>query len=120
MVLVAVGTDDGVLLADKHFGDSKYFYIYKLENGDWKLVEIRENKTLEIEEDESYDHGDPRKFRKVIDLLKDVDILVAFRMGPNYKRIVQNTDKKPFLAGTRDIQQALQKLKANLQKFLTK
>lgn len=107
---IAIGTNDRKTLSETHFGDSKVFEIYEWKNGGWELIEVRENTAREIEEDDDEHHGDPRKFKGVADLLKDVDVFVAFRFGPNYLRIKQNTTKIPFLAKTRDINEALKRV----------
>ncbi len=92
---VAVATDDGVNLTRSHFGDAKFYHIYELEPGkEPRLVEVRENRTRDLEEQ---GHGDPRKFRAVIQLLSDVDVFIAWVMGPNFVRVRDQSDKIPFL-----------------------
>ena len=108
---IALGTNDHKTLSETHFGDSKFFEIYEWKNETWKLVEVRENITTkdnEVLEEER--HGDPRKFKGVANILRDVDAFVAYRFGPNYLRIKQNTTKIPFLAKTRDIKEALDRV----------
>ena len=107
---IALGTNDHKTLSETHFGDSKFFEIYEWRNGAWELVEVRKNTAREIEEKEEEHHGDPRKFKGVANLLRDIDVFVAFRFGPNYIRIKQNTTKIPFLAKTRDIKEALKRV----------
>jgi len=92
---VAVATDDGVNLTRSHFGDAKFYYIYELgPDKEPRLIEVRENSTRDIEEQ---GHGDPRKFQAVIELLADVDVFIAWVMGPNFVRIRDQSDKTPFL-----------------------
>ncbi len=99
--------DKGELFSG-HFGDSPEFWIYELQGDKWVLVEKRKNTTGEEEEHEEH-HGDPRKFQRVMDLLKDVDVLLAYRMGPNYLRIKEKTRKIVVFAGTRDLEKGLAK-----------
>lgn len=112
---IAVGTNNHETLSETHFGDSKIFEIYDWENKTWKLVEVRENTTKDDKEKEEEQHGDPRKFKEVANMLKDVDVFVAYRFGPNYLRIKQNTTKIPFLAKTRDIKEALNRVTVYLK-----
>ena len=113
---VAVGVDSSGDLFLGHFGDSPIFKIYECNWEGCSLVEEREN-TTEIEEDEEHEehHGNPLKFRAILELLKDTDVWCAFRMGPNYVRIVRESDKIPFLTGTRRLDESLEKVR---RKFL--
>ncbi len=104
---VAFGMEDDEHLIDAHYGDSEFFAIYEIcENGSVKLLEKRHNKAKDFEEEE---HGDPRKFRAVVGQLLDVDVLAAFRMGPNFLRIRDKTNKVAFFTRTRDLKLALQR-----------
>ena len=110
---VAFGMEDDEKLIDAHYGDSKFFAIYEIcEDGSVKLLEKRHNKARDFkEEDES--HGDPRKFKAVVSQLLDVDVLAAFRMGPNFLRIRDRTNKVAFFTRTRDLKLALQRVIEN-------
>ncbi len=108
---VAFGMEDDSHLIDGHYGDSKFFLIYEISGKEAKLLEKRPNRAAEMEEET---HGDVRKFRTVISQLGDVDVLAAFRMGPNFVRIRDNTDKKVIFTGTRDLDSALKKVMDSL------
>ena len=84
---IAFASNDGILLADSHFGDAKYFYIYEIDKEGYKFIEKRENTT-----GEELEHGDEMKARSITSILRDVHVLVGYRMGPNVNRI-----KKHFL-----------------------
>lgn len=84
---VAFASNDGILLADSHFGDAKYFFIYEINGKEYRFVEKRENTT-----GEELEHGDEVKARSITSILRDVHVLVSYRMGPNINRI-----KKRFL-----------------------
>jgi len=101
---VAVGMEDENELESGHYGDSKFFLIYEFDNGKLRYIERRNNKAVMMEENE---HGDINKFRAVIAQLQDIDVLIAYRMGPNFVRIKENTSKKVFFARTRDLNTAL-------------
>ena len=112
---VAFGMEDEKTLSPEHFGDSKFFLIYDVfENGTYTLVGKRINTARKIAERV---HGDPRKFKAVVELLKNVDILAAFRMGPNFLRIRDQSDKVPFITGTRKLDEALEKIVKNFEKL---
>lgn len=83
-IKVAVGTDDDVNLATEHFGSAKKYLIYELSGRDEvpKLVEEIENATV----DENR-HGDPKKAKGILGLLKGVDAFLGLEMGPNIVRI---------------------------------
>ncbi len=108
---VAFGVDNGELF-DGHFGDAPSFWIYEVTLDGYRLLEKRPNTTEEEEEEEhGHHHGNPAKFRAIYSILKDVDVWAAFRMGPNYVRIVKETDKVPFITGTRKLQEALDRVR---------
>ncbi len=108
---VAFGMEDEEHLIDAHYGDSEFFTVYEVcEDGRVKLLEKRPNKAKDFEEEE---HGDPRKFKAVVSQLLDVDLLAAFRMGPNFLRIRDRTNKVAFFTRTRDLKLALQRVVEN-------
>ncbi|NJE62397.1 NifB/NifX family molybdenum-iron cluster-binding protein [Thermococcus sp. 21S7] len=110
---VAFGMENDETLIDAHYGDSEFFAIYEVcENGSVKLLEKRHNKARDFEEEDD-GHGDPRKFRAVVSQLLDVDVLAAFRMGPNFLRIRDKTNKVAFFTRTRDLKIALQRIVEN-------
>ncbi len=83
----AVATDDGSDLIDRHFGDAKYYYIYRLTPGGMDFVKKIENKT-----EEERQHADPVKAKGVTGTLKkeNVQVAVSRVFGPNIKRIKKN------------------------------
>ena len=103
---VAVGVEKGELFSG-HFGDAPEFWIFHLWPDRWELIDKRKNTTQEHDDEHEEHHGNPAKFRAVYSLLRDSDVWLAFRMGPNYIRIVQETSIIPFVAGTRDLETAL-------------
>ena len=114
---VAFGLDDGLTLTEEHFGDARFFRIYDIyEDGRVELVEDRENRTPEEEEHEEH-HGDPKKFKAVIYALRDCDVLAGFRMGPNFLRIRDNSDKVPYITGTRVLREAVAKILLDFDKL---
>ncbi|WP_457741306.1 NifB/NifX family molybdenum-iron cluster-binding protein [Thermococcus sp.] len=113
-IKVAFGMEDDEGLIDAHYGDSEFFAIYEVcEDGSVRQIEKRPNKANDFEEEHNEMHGDPRKFKAVVSQLLDVDVLAAFRMGPNFLRIRDKTNKVSFFTRTRDLKLALQRLIEN-------
>ncbi|WP_297071477.1 NifB/NifX family molybdenum-iron cluster-binding protein [Thermococcus sp.] len=112
---VAFGMENDETLIDAHYGDSEFFAIYEIcEDGSIKLLEKRLNKAKDFEEEE---HGDLRKFKAVVSQLLDVDVLAAFRMGPNFLRIRDKTNKVAFFTRTRDLKLAFQRFVENFDEL---
>ncbi|NJE31432.1 dinitrogenase iron-molybdenum cofactor [Thermococcus sp. 18S1] len=110
---VAFGMENDETLIDAHYGDSEFFATYEVcEDKSVKLLEKRHNKAKDFEEEDD-GHGDPRKFKAVVSQLLDVDVLAAFRMGPNFLRIRDKTNKVAFFTRTRDLNLALQRFIEN-------
>ncbi len=115
---VAFGMEDDEHLIDAHYGDSEFFAIYEVcEDGSVRLIEKRPNRAKGFEEEEDEGHGDPRKFKAVVGQLLDVDVLAAFRMGPNFLRIRDKTNKVAFFTRTRDLKLALQRVLENFDEL---
>ncbi|MCD6106928.1 MAG: hypothetical protein J7J57_01795 [Caldisericaceae bacterium] len=94
-IVAAFGVDNDGNLIDAHFGDSEYFEIFSISENSIVFVEQRKN--LKIVEKM---HGDPNKAKAISTLLSGVDVLVAFRMGPNILRMKKKF--VPVIVGTRD------------------
>ncbi len=109
---VAFGMEDDKNLTDGHYGDSNYFLIYEFDGEKFRLLEKRENKAASVDEEA---HGDVKKFKAVISQLEDVDVLAAFRMGPNFLRIRENTSKKVIFTKTKELEKALETVKKELK-----
>lgn len=87
-MMVAVATDNGEKFIDRHFGDAKYYDIYKLTNTNALFIKRIENV---IEEQEAI-HANPEKAKGVAGLLKkeNVTVVISKIFGPNIKRIRKN------------------------------
>jgi len=125
---VAFGMENDTTLIDSHYGDSNFFAIYEisdllpaLKGEAFKrkkitLIEKRYNKAKGFKEDDNR-HDDPRKFKAVISQLLDIDVLAAFRMGPNFLRIRDKTNKVPFFTKTRDLNLSLHRIVENFDEL---
>ena len=85
-LLIAFGTDDGEHFNNDHFGMAKYFYVYRFSDNREELVERREN--VKFEGDEAMKHGDPEKAKSTSSVLKNVNVIVGRKFGPNLIRLL--------------------------------
>ena len=87
-LFIAFGTDDGEnLKSDDHVGMSRYFYVYRCSEGKEEFIEKREN--VKFKGDESMKHGDPEKAKATASVLKNIDVLVGRRFGPNLPSLLK-------------------------------
>ena len=86
-VIAAFGTDDGRCFIDRHFGDSRYFYIYEIDENGASFLKRIDNSTDKDEGDKI--HGDPVKAGGIMGLLlnESVNVAVSKNFGPNITRI---------------------------------
>ncbi|MCE4619035.1 MAG: NifB/NifX family molybdenum-iron cluster-binding protein [Desulfurococcales archaeon] len=80
-ICVSIGTDDGIHVKVGHFGDSKYFYHYRLGGGDIILEKVVEN-PYRGEHGHGHGHGRHTKREKIYELNKDCNVIVATFFGP--------------------------------------
>ncbi len=78
---IAIAVDEIGELFEGHFGDAPFFLIYD-ENFD--LVD----KIRNVDYEEKH-HGDPVKAKHIMNLLSNVDVLIAKQMGPNIQRVAK-------------------------------
>ncbi len=113
-LLVAFSTDDGRKFNNDHFGMAKTFLIFKFSNGTERLV--GEIKNVKYQEDETFKHGDPGKAQSVASVLKDVDVVVGRRMGPNIVRLLEKY--VCVVAKTEAIHDAVRLIHANMERIV--
>jgi len=110
-LVIAIGTDDGeTIKSGDHVGMSKYYLIFECSKGNLDFKEKREN--IKYLEDETKIHGDPEKAKKVTSVLKDIDVLVGERFGPNIVRL-----RNSFVCAVvreQKIENTLEKIKDNI------
>ncbi len=110
-IVTALGLENNTELTDEHFGNSAYFGIYELTEDSIRYIKRIDN--VKVEERM---HGDPNKAGVIGSLLKEVDALVAFRMGPNVLRM-----KKKFVSvivNTRSVEKVKAVLVSNYSTIL--
>ena len=86
ILIIAIGSDDKkIIKQDDHVGASKFYLIYKYENGRFNFIETRKN--LKFVENEIKIHGDLKKAENFKLVLKGVDVIVGKLFGPNIVRM---------------------------------
>ena len=104
-IRIALGSDDGATIVDTHMGDTARFHIYDLfEDSKSELVDTRDNPAL----DEG--HGKIEKMKAIVAMLSDVDVVVARKLSPNFRRIADGTKHQPVVVGADRIDDALESL----------
>ncbi len=113
-MIVAIATDDGMNLANSHFGDAKWFYIYEINGEGYNLIAKVEN-TLPEEKM----HGDPNKAKGIAGIMQkyNIQVLVGFVMGPNIIRMKK--EFVPVISRCKSISDALKHILADYKKILT-
>ncbi len=109
-IIAAFGLKNDNELTDKHFGDSIYFDVYELTENSIKYIKRINN--VKVKERM---HGDPNKAGIIGELLKEADILVAFRMGSNILRMKKRF--VPVIINTKDIKKVEKTLILNFDKI---
>ncbi len=84
---IAIPSDNRETIA-KRTGQSKGFMVYELNNGKIVHTEYRENTIHEHNEETEHSHI------QIIELLKDVDILLVAAIGKFLKKDVENSTMK--------------------------
>lgn len=84
---VAIPSDNQETIT-KRTGQSKGFMVYELNNGKVIHSEYRENTMDEHNEEAEHSH------KQIIELLKDVNVLLVASIGKHMKRDVENSTIK--------------------------
>ncbi|MGC9363561.1 MAG: NifB/NifX family molybdenum-iron cluster-binding protein [Fidelibacterota bacterium] len=108
-IMVAVATDNGRQFINRHFGDTRYFDLYKVTRSSILFIKRIEN----VVEGHEELHEDLEKAKGVAGLLKkeNVHVVVSKIFGPNIKRI-----KKKFVCvimNDTSVKDALDRLQQN-------
>lgn len=89
-IRIAFAVNNSNQLESRHFGEAEKFIFYNWQHDD--LVYLREAPNPLKNFDEDQPHGDLKKGRGIIDLLKNlnVDVVVSKQFGKNIKLINQH------------------------------
>jgi len=112
-IRIACGTDDGTHFTKNHFGDAQYYLVYELDTQDNEISFIRKMANITPDEDT---HGDPRKAKKISELMKDIDVLMGFAMGTNIARVRKAF--VPAISRESEIAKAIENLKGHIAEML--
>ncbi|RLB16728.1 MAG: hypothetical protein DRG82_08400 [Deltaproteobacteria bacterium] len=99
---IAIGTDDKKTIRKGHFGESAYFAIVEVVNGEIKSKEIRENPRAGGE-------GPHGESAKILALLEDCELFMARSMGKNSMAKIAENKVDCIITKFPDIDHALQK-----------
>jgi len=111
---ISFPTNDRKTIA-KRTGRCEEFAIYNVENGEIKSVDYLKN--THEHHDHDHGHGDGGKkgqgerqhsHSDIMDLLKDVDLLIVGRVGKYMKNDIQTSGLKYQLTKKIDIEEAIQ------------
>ncbi len=114
MSCIAIATDDGKTVRLGHFGDAEKYLLFKYDEEGNDFVKIGEVENTVKEEEEEHHHNDPRKARKILELLKpwDCKYFVSTAMGPRSKRFLEENGIVPvFVRPYTSIDEALEHVK---------
>ncbi len=93
---VAIGTIDGATVIDDHFGESEKFLVFEVfQNGEYELIDERKN---ESPKEEHGKHGLEEKRSKVVEIVKDCDMIVAGRKSPSYIKLRDKSKIVPAIS----------------------
>ncbi|MCD6376369.1 MAG: hypothetical protein J7L94_12630 [Caldisericaceae bacterium] len=103
---LAVGTDDLQNIRSGHFGESRLYKIFEVQDGQITSDEVRENPFVKNDHHE-YEHGQTQNIMK---LLSDCDIFLARSMGLHSMPKLLQKGKKPLITKITSIEDAVGKL----------
>ncbi|MBW2093779.1 MAG: hypothetical protein JRI80_02725 [Deltaproteobacteria bacterium] len=99
---IAIGTDDKKTIRKGHFGESAYYAIFEVLNGEIASQEIRDNPRTGAK-------GHHGESGKILDLLHDCELFMARSMGKNSMAKIAEKKVDCIVTEFEDIDQALQK-----------
>ena len=108
-MLLACATDDHINLIDDHFGDAKYYDVYRMTEENIMFVKSVPNNVV------NHIHPDPSKGKKILKLLMDegVKFLINKAFGVNIKIIKKQLI--PVIARVKKISDAINHMQKNHQ-----
>lgn len=108
-IKIAIGTKDGIKISPTHLGDSEYFYVYELfEDKRYNLIEKVKNPCYGKNE-----HASKDKMEAILKLLKGLEILVAKKLSPNFKKISKEKPIQPIVIDRDEISEIIDIIYSN-------
>ena len=113
-LICACASEDGKEFHNKHFGESSYYYIYRVTPSGSSFIKKIPNTSVE-----ERIHEDPAKARSVASILlqEHVQVVISRRFGPNIKRIRMRFAY--VLANKVDVEQSLEIVAARFDEILS-
>jgi len=101
-IRICIGSNDKDSIARSHLGDTEYFFVFDIfENDEIKTVDVRINDAKEL------DHSASNKMKEILNIIKDVEILVAWQKSPNFLNIAKKTKYQPVVVKAEKINDVL-------------
>jgi len=118
IIRLCIGTNDEIHIAKTHMGDTERFCIYEInEKGESQFIETRKNSV------KTMDHAKGDKMKAILEIVKDVDILIAVEKSPNFVKIASKTSYQPIIIKAQAIKDVLRIVSQNwieITKFVNK
>ena len=101
MPWVAIGTNDGTTVCNTHFGMSREYRLFSIENG-----EVLEQRTI------TNAYGDPERHKHaetddIMSVLEGVDVCIGRKMGRKSPPIIRRYGRVPLLTKIEEVQECL-------------
>lgn len=102
-VCAAVPTDDGETVKLGHFGDARLYHFYQWTGSGWKLARRVENPYAgehhheeegEHHHSHGHGHGHGGKRKRILQLIRDCNVVVSVAFGPRGKEAMEQAGKK--------------------------
>ncbi|GBD93031.1 dinitrogenase iron-molybdenum cofactor [bacterium BMS3Abin05] len=99
---IAVGSDDKKTIRKGHFGESRFYLVFEVLNGEMKTEELREN-PRNLEQNH---HGEAHD---IVELLSDCGIFMGRSMGKKSMMKIAEKNIDCIITTTEEIDQAVAK-----------
>ena len=99
---IAIGSNDKQTINPRHFGESKFYMIFEILNGEIKSEELREN-PFHVEG--KAEHG---KTKQVMEFLDDCDLFMGKTIGKKALEQLADNNIEVITTKIKDIQQAIE------------
>ena len=104
---IAVGSDDLQTIRSGHFGESKYYKVFEVENGKIVGTKVIENPFLKEDNAQQHAHGEAKNIMR---LLSDCRIFLAKSMGMHSIPKLVQRGVKPVISQESSIEKAINAL----------
>ena len=99
---IAIATDDKITIRKGHFGESRYYLIYEILNGQIFSEELRPNPDVL---EEKHQHGNTER---IMELLNDCQIFMAQTMGRKAIKKLAENNIEVIISSVKEAEKAVQ------------